>query len=102
MGLPDRGRFQKILLEINFDINEYIPITGYEAVPIEESSELLSGNIGESPEMDNTEINLESNTSKSSYSVDLETQNENIIDPRVSDIQTDNAEDENVRGTGLE
>ena len=52
--------------------------------------------------MDNTEINLESNTSKSSYSVDLETQNENIIDPRVSDIQTDNAEDENVRGTGLE
>lgn len=82
--------------------DEYIPITGYEAVPIEESSELLSGNIGESPEMDNTEINLESNTSKSSYSVDLETQSENIIDPRVSDIQTDNAEDENVRGTGLE
>ena len=69
---------------------------------VKEFTELLSGNIGESPEMDNTEINLESNTSKSSYSVDLETQNENIIDPRVSDIQTDNAEDENVRGTGLE
>ena len=52
--------------------NEFIPITGYGAVPIEESSELLSGNIGETPEMDNPEINLESKESESSYSVDLE------------------------------
>lgn len=52
--------------------NEFIPITGYEAVPIEKSSELLSGNIGESPEMDNTEINSEIKTSESSYSVDSE------------------------------
>ena len=59
-----------------------------EAVPIEESSELLSGNIGESPiNEDNTEINVEIKESASSYSVDLETQDENIIDPRVSDIQ---------------
>ena len=57
----------------NYVLNlEFIPITGYEAVPIEESSELLSGNIGETPEMDNPEINLESKESESSYSVDLE------------------------------
>lgn len=42
------------------------------AVPIEESSELLSGNIGETPEKDNPEINLESKESESSYSVDSE------------------------------
>lgn len=54
--------------------NEFIPITGYEAVPIEESSELLSGNIGETPEMDNTEINSETKESESSYSVEIETQ----------------------------
>lgn len=53
--------------------NEFIPITGYEAVPIEESSELLSGNIGETPEMDNTEINSETKESESSYSVEVET-----------------------------
>lgn len=52
--------------------NEFIPITGYEAVPIEESSELSLGNIGETPEMDNTEINSEIKKSESSYSVDSE------------------------------
>lgn len=44
----------------------------YAAVPIEKSSELLSGNIGETPEMDNTEINIETKESISSYSVDNE------------------------------
>ena len=53
--------------------NEFIPITGFEAVPIEESSELLSGNIGETPEMDNTEINSEFKESELSYSVEVET-----------------------------
>jgi hypothetical protein len=44
-----------------------------EAVPIEESSELLSGNIGESPNQDNTEINSEiTKGSESSYSVESE------------------------------
>ena len=38
--------------------NKYIPVS-VEAVPIEKSSELLSGNIGKSPEMDNTEISTE-------------------------------------------
>ena len=38
-------------------------ITGFEAVPIDESSELLSGNIGETPEMDNTEITTETKKS---------------------------------------
>lgn len=53
--------------------NNYIQITGLGAVPIEESSELLSGNIGETPEMDNTEINSEIKESESSYSVEVET-----------------------------
>ena len=53
--------------------NEYIPITGLRAVPIEESSELLSGNIGETPEKDNTEINSDIKESESSYSVEVET-----------------------------
>ena len=44
----------------------------YEAVPIEESSELSLGNIGETPETDNTEINSEIKKSESSYSVDSE------------------------------
>ena len=53
--------------------NEYIPVN-VEAVPIEKSSELLSGNIGESSTVeDNTEINLETKESKSSYSVGDET-----------------------------
>lgn len=52
--------------------NEYYPITGFEAVPIEKSSELLSGNIGESPEKDNTEISIETKESMPSYSVDSE------------------------------
>ena len=34
---------------------------------------LLSGNIGETPEMDNTEINSEFKESESSYSVEVET-----------------------------
>lgn len=49
----------------------YIPINN--AVQDEESPELLSGNIGETPEMDNTEINSENKESESSYSVDGET-----------------------------
>lgn len=52
--------------------NEYIPVN-VEAVPIEKSSELLSGNIGKSPKEDNTEINSETKESESSYSVDSET-----------------------------
>ncbi len=48
----------------------FIPYT--KAVPTEESLELLSGNIGETPEMDNTEINSEIKESESSYSVDGE------------------------------
>lgn len=47
--------------------------------------------------MDNPEINSEIKKSESSYSVDLEPLNENIIDPRVSDILY---KDEKVRGTG--
>lgn len=53
--------------------DNYIPITGLRAVPIEESSELLSGNIGGASEMGNTEINSEIKESESSYSVDSET-----------------------------
>lgn len=53
---------------------------------VKEFTELQLGNIGETPEMDNTEISSEIKESEPSYSVDLETQNENIIDPRVSDI----------------
>ena len=56
------------------------------AVLIEKSSKLLLGNIGESPiNEDNTEISIETKKSIPSYSVDLEPQIENIIDPRVSD-----------------
>lgn len=51
--------------------NEYIPVN-VKAVSIEKSSELLSGNIGESPEMDNTEISTEIKESVPSYSVDGE------------------------------
>lgn len=58
------------------------------AVHAEESYELLLGNIGEGPEKDNTEINLESKKSKSSYSVGNEPE-KNIISPRVSDIPTE-------------
>lgn len=62
----DRGRFLK-------------------AVLIEKSSKLSLGNIGESPiNEDNTEISIETKESIPSYSVDLEPQTENIIDPRVS------------------
>ena len=39
----------------------------------EESCRGLSGNIGETPEMDNTEINSEIKESESSYSVEVET-----------------------------
>lgn len=55
-----------------FMSSEYIPYKET-AVPIEESSELLSGNIGGTPEMDNTEINSETKESESSYSVEVET-----------------------------
>ena len=51
--------------------NTFIPID--RAVPFEESKELLSGNIGETPEMDNTEISSESKKSEPSYSVGNET-----------------------------
>ena len=53
--------------------DEYIPIKLKDAVPIEESLELLSGNIGKTPEKDNTEINSEIKESESSYSVGSET-----------------------------
>lgn len=53
---------------------------------VEEFTELLSGNIGENPEKDNTEINSELKESESSYSIESETE-KNIISPRVSDIQ---------------
>lgn len=52
--------------------NEYIPVN-VEAVPIEKSSELLSGNIGKSPKEDNTEISTEIKESVPSYSVGSET-----------------------------
>lgn len=52
--------------------NEYIPINIDKAVPIEKSLELSSGNIGETPEMGNSEINSEIKNSESSYSVDIE------------------------------
>lgn len=53
--------------------DEYIPIEEYKAVPIEKSSELLSGNIGESPTIeDNTEISTETKESVPSYSIDSE------------------------------
>lgn len=64
-------RLGLVLLKFLWDI------TGFEAVPIEESSELLSGNIGETPEMDNTEINSEIKESESSYSVEVETNERN-------------------------
>ena len=46
------------------------------AVLTKELEELLSGNIGETPEKDNPEINLDSKESKSSYSVGSETYKE--------------------------
>lgn len=46
--------------------NDFIPVNIDEAVPIEKSSELLSGNIGEVPKMDNTEIITESKESVTS------------------------------------
>lgn len=58
--------------------NEYIPVMIDTAVPIEESLELSSGNIGESPVMDNPEINSEIKESESSYSVEGETVNNRI------------------------
>jgi len=39
---------------------------------IKEFTESLSGNIGKTPEMDNTEINSEIKESESSYSVEVE------------------------------
>jgi group I intron endonuclease len=54
--------------------NEYIPVTE-EAVPIEESLELSQTNIGESPELDNTEITKETKESLASYSVEVEPAN---------------------------
>lgn len=65
-----------IIKKLNYKFyftDEYIPVN-YTAVPIEKSSELLSGNIGESPQMvDNTEINSEiAKGSESSYSIESE------------------------------
>ena len=54
-----------------FYSNDYIPVE-LEAVPIEESSELLSGNIGGTPDVDNTEISTETKESVPSYSVESE------------------------------
>lgn len=53
-----------------FFSEEFIPNT---AVYTSEVYKLLSGNIGETPEMDNTEINSENKESESSYSVGNET-----------------------------
>lgn len=39
---------------------------------VKEFTELLSGNIGEKPEMENPEINSETKESESSYSVEVE------------------------------
>ena len=59
--------------------NEYIPVSIDTAVLIEESSELLSGNIGENPKKENPEINSEIKESESLYSVEGETyENTNI------------------------
>ena len=66
-----------------FFSDTFIPNT---AVYTSEVYKLLSGNIGKTPEMDNTEINSEIKESESSYSVESETE-KNIISPRVSDIQ---------------
>lgn len=53
--------------------NEYIPIKMNEAVLVEESPELLSGNIGEKTvEAEDTEINTEIKNSVSSYSIEDE------------------------------
>ena len=43
---------------------------------MQECIELSSGNIGETPEKDNPEINLDNKESKSSYSVGSETYKE--------------------------
>jgi len=51
--------------------NKFIPISTNDAVPIEESSELLQTNIGEGWDA-NTEINEETKESSSSYSVEIE------------------------------
>lgn len=45
----------------------------YQSRSVKEFTELSSGNIGETPETDNTEINLEIKESGSSYSVEVET-----------------------------
>lgn len=50
---------------------------------------LLSSNIGKIPDMDNTEIISENNTSETSYSIENEPIDQNIISPRVLDIPTE-------------
>ena len=63
---------------------------------------LLLGNIGETPEMDNTEINSEIKESESSYSVEVETSyiseeyntSKSVRHPNAGKVM-----DENVRGT---
>lgn len=55
---------------------------------VQEWIELSSGNIGEGLNIDNTEITLENNNSKVSYSIENETE-KNIISPRVSDTPTE-------------
>lgn len=50
----------------------YIPVN-YDAVPIEESSELLSSKIGESPIEGNTEVIEEIKESSTPYSIENET-----------------------------
>lgn len=64
-----------IIKKLNYKFyftDDYIPVN-YPAVPIEKSLELQSGNIGESPIKDNTEINSEiAKGSESSYSVEGE------------------------------
>ena len=55
-----------------FFSEKFIPNT---AVYTSEVYKLLSGNIGETPEVDNTEINSEIKESESSYSVEDEPKN---------------------------
>lgn len=69
--------------------NEYIEIKDF-AVPIEESLELLSSDIGKRLIEENPEINECLKKHLSSYSVEVEPdKNQNIISPRALDIPTE-------------
>ena len=59
-------------MELLQDVLDLVSLNGGEAVPIEESLEELSGNIGESPEQENPEIIEETKGSSASYSIENE------------------------------